>query len=149
MASQRQGAPPRARDGRRGAIRFLADRSGAYAVEFALVVPILLTLLFGSIEVARGIFVQGMLDYAVEQAARCASIDSTNCGSASAIASFASAQTSPLNIPATDFTATAPACGNLVSASYTFSFVGTFALIGGTAIFPSSITLTSSSCYPS
>ncbi|MGH7090117.1 MAG: hypothetical protein ACREFQ_14575, partial [Stellaceae bacterium] len=84
----------------------------------------------------------------VEQAARCASINSTTCGSASATATYASAQTAPLNIPAADFTASAPTCGNLVKANYTFKFVSTFALIGGTTLFPSSITLTSSSCYP-
>lgn len=127
---------------------FLADRSGSNAVEFALVVPLLVTMLFGIFEFARAVFVQGMLDYAVEQAARCASVNSATCGSASAIETYAAAQTSPLNIPSSNFTATTPSCGNQVTASYTLSFIGTLALIGGEAIFPTSITLTSSSCYP-
>lgn len=127
----------------------LANEEGTNAVEFALVVPLLVTLLFGIFEFARAVFVQGMLDYAVEQAARCASVASaTTCNSTSATASYAAGLTSPLNIPAGDFTASVQSCGNQVAASYNFAFVGTFALIGGKAVLPSSVTLTASSCYP-
>jgi Flp pilus assembly protein TadG len=135
-----------------GALRLLrrlgASNDGASAVEFALVAPILLTLLFGIFEFGRVLWTQGILDYAVEQAARCASIDTTNCGSSGAIKSYASALTTPLNLNTSVFTATTAACGNQVTASYPFNFIGTFALIGGNALFPTSVTLTSSSCYP-
>jgi Flp pilus assembly pilin Flp len=121
---------------------------GAEAVEFALIVPLLVTLLFGIFEFARAVWTQSVLDYAVEQAARCASVNTTACGTSSAIATFASQQTSPINVPAADFAATTPSCGHQVVASYTFNFIGTLALIGGQNIFPSSITLSSTSCYP-
>jgi Flp pilus assembly protein TadG len=128
--------------------RFCADERGSPAVEFALVAPILLALMFGIFEFGQAVWTQGILDYAVEQASRCASINATTCSTSAAIKTFAAQQTAPLNLPATTFTATTPACGNLVSASYVFSFVGTLPLIQGTALLPSTVTLTSSSCYP-
>jgi Flp pilus assembly protein TadG len=135
-------------------IRFLARLAAAKdgvmeLVEFALVLPMLVALIFGIYEFGLAVWTQGMLDYAVEQASRCASIASTTtCNSASAIKTYAAQQTAPLNLPTTVFSATTPTCGNLVSASYVFSFVGTMPIIQGTALFPTSITLTSSSCYP-
>jgi Flp pilus assembly protein TadG len=134
------------------ALRFLARlaaaKDGVQAVEFALVLPMLVALIFGIYEFGLAVWTQGMLDYAVEQASRCASINATTCSSATAIKSYASQQTAPLNLPTTVFSATTPTCGNLVSASYVFSFVGTMPIIQSTSLFPTSITLTSSSCYP-
>ena len=128
--------------------RLCADERGASAVEFALVAPLLIGLLFGIFEFGQAIWTQGILDYAVQQAARCASVNTITCGTSGAIKTYASQQTTPLSLPASVFSATTPSCGNLVSASYTFSFVGTLPLISGTALLPTSITLTSSSCYP-
>jgi Flp pilus assembly protein TadG len=129
--------------------RLVRSENGSNAVEFAIVVPLLLALFLGIFEFGRAVWVQGMLDYAVEQAARCASLsNSASCGTAAQIASYAAAQTSPLNIPAGSFAATTPACGNQVTATYIFSFIGTATLIGGSPLFPTSVTLTSSSCYP-
>lgn len=128
--------------------RLVTAKDGVQAVEFALVVPMLVALIFGIYEFGLAVWTQGMLDYAVEQASRCASINATTCSSATAIKSYAAQQTAPLNLPTTVFSATTPSCGNLVSASYVFSFVGTMPIIQSTALFPTSITLTSSSCYP-
>jgi Flp pilus assembly protein TadG len=135
----------------RHVIRFLArlaaDEDGQ-AVEFALVLPVMLGLILGIYEFGQAVWTQGMLDYAVEQAARCASVNATTCGTVSAIKTFASQQTVPLNLPVSTFSASTPACGNLVTASYVFNFIGTMPLIHGTALFPTSVTLTSTSCYP-
>lgn len=128
--------------------RLGADEQGSNAVEFALVAPLLIGLLFGIFEFGQAVWTQGILDYAVEQASRCASINTTTCNSSSAIETYAAQQTTPLSLPASVFSATTPSCGNLVSASYRFSFVGTLPLINGSALLPTSITLTSSSCYP-
>jgi Flp pilus assembly protein TadG len=127
--------------------RFAADTAGQ-AVEFALVLPMMLGLILGIYEFGQAVWTQGMLDYAVEQAARCASVNAVTCSTSAEIKTFASQQTVPLNLPTTVFSATTPACGNLVTASYVFSFLGTMPLIKGTALFPTSVTLTSSSCYP-
>jgi len=115
--------------------------AGSSAVEFAMVAPILILMLFGVFEFGRALWTQSMLDFAVEQASRCATINTTTCGSPSAIATYASQQTSPLNLPAATFTASSPACGNQVRASYAFTFITP-------QLFPYSITLTSQSCYP-
>jgi len=128
--------------------RLCADETGSNAVEFALVAPFLIGLLFGIFEFGRAVWTQGILDYAVEQASRCASVNATTCNTSTAIKSFAATQTAPLGLPSTVFSASTPACGNLVSASYVFNFVGTMPLVSNTGLFPTTITLTSQSCYP-
>lgn len=128
--------------------RILIDRKGSSAVEFALVAPILLAFMFGIYEFGQAVWTQGILDFAVEQAARCASINTTTCANATAIKSYAATQTAPLNLASSVFTATTPACGNQVTASYAFPFLGTMPLIDGTSIFPTSVTLTSTACFP-
>jgi Flp pilus assembly protein TadG len=135
---------------RRGLASFVRDESGASdAVEFALVGPLLVVFLLGIYEFGQAVWTQGILDFAVEQAARCATVNSTICGTANAIATYAAGLTSPLNLSSGVFTATTPACGNQVTASYVFNFVsiGTLPILNA-APFPTSVTLTSSSCFP-
>lgn len=114
---------------------------GSSAVEFAMVAPFLIAMLFGIFEFGRALWIQSLLDFAVEQASRCATINSTLCGTTSAIATYAAQQTVPLNLPAATFTASSPVCGHQVQASYAFNFITPH-------LFPYSITLTSQSCYP-
>ena len=59
--------------------RLLADRSGVTAVEFAIILPAMLTLICGSIEIGHLTFARLVLESAVVDAARIAtaSIDST------------------------------------------------------------------------
>jgi Flp pilus assembly protein TadG len=125
----------------RALCRFGRAEDGAGAVEFAIIVPILMSVFFGIFEFGRALWTQGVLDYAVEQAARCASINTTTCSSVSTIQTFAAAQTTPLNLATSIFTVTTPTCGHQVAASYPFAFVAT-------GLFSYSLTLTSTSCYP-
>jgi Flp pilus assembly protein TadG len=120
----------------------LVNESGATAVEFALTAPIFIALLFGIIECALALWTQFGLQYGVEAAARCATVDTTTCGSASAIASYAASNALGLTVPASTFTATTPSCGNLVQASYVYTFVTSYF---GTP----RVTLTAQSCFPS
>ena len=112
---------------------------GAAAVEFAIIAPVLLMLLLGIIEAGHSLWTQNALNYAVEQAARCASIDKNNCGSAAQVQTYA-ASVAGTDFGSSTFTVTAAACGNLVSASYPIlldiPYVG------------SALTLTAQSCYP-
>lgn len=48
----------------------LADRGGIAAVEFGMVLPVFLLLIFGTIEFSRVLWSQHALGYAAEQAAR-------------------------------------------------------------------------------
>ena len=119
----------------------LADESGATAVEFALTAPIFIMLLFGIIECGLALWTQFGLQYGTEAAARCASIDTTTCSSASATASYAASNALGLTVPASTFTATTPSCGNLVQASYVYTFLTSYF---GTP----RVTLTAQSCFP-
>jgi Flp pilus assembly protein TadG len=112
---------------------------GNVAVEFALIGPALLTLLFGTIEVSRAIWMQSALIYAVDQAARCAGIDTNRCGTPTQVQSYAAAE-SGAGFAITVFTASTAACGNLVTASYPMPLSVPFISL--------SVTLAARSCYP-
>ncbi|HUB95307.1 MAG TPA: TadE/TadG family type IV pilus assembly protein [Stellaceae bacterium] len=127
--------------------RFRSAVGGSNAVEFALVAPLLIGFLFAIYEVGLEIWTQGILDFAVEQAARCAAINTVACGTTSEIETYAASQTTPLDLASSVFTAATAACGYQVTASYSFVFIGEFP-INGSNLFPNSVTLTSSSCYP-
>jgi len=119
--------------------RALAERGGAAAVEFAMTVPILLTTMLGIVEFGRILWAQNALHYAVEQAARCASIDLTTCDNANDTKTYAST-VSAFTFPTSAFTVSTPSCGNQVSASYSFQFM--------TSLFGSGPTLTAQACFP-
>src|SRR5208282_5549257 len=126
--------------------RLHRDTHGGPAVEFALLIPFLILLFLGIFEFGRAIWVQGIIDYAVEQAARCASINSTTCGSTSATRTYAAGQAAPLPNGSSScpsgatcpvFTATQPSSGtcsgeNEVTATYAFNFlsVGSMPVFG-------------------
>lgn len=63
------------RDGR---LRFGKAVSGATAVEFALVAPVLILIIYGILELGRALFTQGVLDYAVQEGSRYAAAHSTS-----------------------------------------------------------------------
>jgi len=115
------------------------DQRGTTAVEMALVLPSLLLFLLGTIEFGRAIWIQSALNYAVAQAARCASNNTTTCGSASEIAAFAASR-SGANFATSVFTPTSSSCGNMVSASYPIQLNIPFGNY--------SITLTAQACFP-
>lgn len=122
-------------------LRSLAqDRSGGPTTEFAVVLPTMLLFIFGIIEVGHLMWTQTALVMAVEDASRCASVNSTICGNNGAIQTYAASRTWGMTIPASTFTVSQPACGYQVSASYPFTPI--------VAYIPFSITLTASSCFP-
>ncbi len=57
--------------------RFARCKDGATAVEFAILAPILLLMLFGTLETARFLYVQNTVEAATAAALRQAIIDST------------------------------------------------------------------------
>ena len=70
-------------------------QEGTTAIEFALVAPSLFLVLFGAIEFGRLMWTQSALHFAVEEAARCASVTPGLCGTASQIASYAAGTAPP------------------------------------------------------
>jgi Flp pilus assembly protein TadG len=118
------------------------DQRGTTALEFGLTAPVFFAFLFGVIEAGLLLWTQIGMQHSVEMAARCASVNSTICpsGNPSAIADYAARQAFGLSLPASSFGYSKPACGNLVSASYTFQFPAILNL--------SPLTLKAQSCFP-
>jgi Flp pilus assembly protein TadG len=118
---------------------FARDVAGNPAVEFGLLAPVILLFIFGIAEGGRLLWMLNALHYSVQEAARCASINKTTCGTATQIQSFAAGR-SGAEFSASVFTATVTGCGNRVSASYTMPLNIPF--------MTHSISLTAQSCYP-
>ena len=119
----------------------LSDSQGATAVEFGLTAPVFFAMLFGILEFAMLLWTQLGLQHATEMAARCASVNSSTCGSTANIQSFAAQQAYGLNPAPSTFTVSTPTCGNQVSASYTFAFVTSYFGVP-------TIALNAQSCFP-
>lgn len=98
-------------------------RRGATAVEAAFALPVLLLSLLGMLEMGRLGWTQSALNFAVQEAARCASLSSDTCGTAAATADFAAGRARGTNVPATAFTLTSEACGKQVKASFEYRLI--------------------------
>ena len=122
-------------------VGFAKARDGTTAVETAIVVPVFLLLLFAVIEAGLIFWTQTTLQFAVEAAARCAAVNTTQCGSASAIQSYAASQTPGMTVSGSSFIPSTQSCGSQVSISYTFNFI-----VSG--LFPGTMTLNATSCHP-
>ena len=119
--------------------KLMRNRFGGVAEEFALVATPLILLLLGTMELGRGLWIQNALNYSVEGAARCASIDVNNCNTQAQIQSYA-AGLAGAGFATSVFTPSTASCGNQVKASYPMTIDIPFASV--------SITLTAQSCYP-
>ena len=121
--------------------RFLHDGSGSSAVEFAMLSPIFFGIAFGVIDAGRLAWTQMTIEHAVESAARCASLQSSDCTSASQIQSYATTQAPGLGLSASVFSYSTPSCGAQVAASYKYYYLS--------PAFPRSYsTITAQACLP-
>jgi Flp pilus assembly protein TadG len=120
--------------------------SGVTAVEFALLLPFFVVLLFGIIEFGQVLFLQMALQHAVTEAARCATISGApgsapDCSSAGNVASYAATQAYGIAVATSAFSASNPSGYNCVNASYPFNVA--------IPLLPAmQLTLTAKSCYP-
>ena len=118
----------------------------AAAIEFAMVLPLILAFTFGIIEVGHLLWTIGALNMAVQDSARCVSVSNvstppaTLCDTQTHMQSYAVAHTWGMTVPASTFTLTSPACGYQVSASYPYT-----PIVG---YIPLSMTLSASACFP-
>ena len=120
--------------------RFGAATSGASAVEFALVLPAFVLLVLGSISAATLGFSVASMNYAVEEAARCAAVKKAACLTPADIAKYARAQyVGPAVSPV--FTYSTAGCGNTVTgtATYSLDLVPQF----------TNVPLSTAACHPS
>lgn len=107
---------------------FWRARDGAAAIEAAFVLPLTLMLLLGIMEIGRIAWVQSALNFAVEEAARCAVVRPDLCPGATQTAAYAVQKASPLVIPAGDIAVTQQACGTQVAAAVPYKFL-TWAIV--------------------
>lgn len=93
---------------------FLNDLSGVAAIEFALVAPAFLMLLFGTMSMSMMFFTNSSLHFAVEAAARCASVRTTVCRDRATTKAFAAANYFGLGVTPV-FTCSGRLCGGTAS----------------------------------
>jgi Flp pilus assembly protein TadG len=107
-------------------------------VEFALVLPALAMLVVGGLYTGLLMYSTAGLHNAVEQAARCYSVNVGKCNSASAAQTYAQSSYYGINTPT--FTASTEACGHQVSATMTF--------VLDAAVASWSVPLSATACFP-
>ena len=122
------------------------DRRGSAAIEMGLVAPALFTVLLGIGWFGYAFWLQNALDFAVTNAARCASIDTTTCDNVADTQSYA-ANASGASFDTSVFTVTLDtACfgtgshGNQVTGNYSLAPVIPFVSF--------TLNLSSQACYP-
>lgn len=119
--------------------RLFKCKQGAAAVEAAFALPVLLLALLGMLEMGRLGWTQSALNFAVQEAARCAAVNVVNCGTSAATADFAAQRARGANVPPAAFTLTSEACGKQVTARHDYRLILY-------PIFQASPTLTSRFC---
>ncbi len=127
---------------------------GAVAIEYGLIVPVLLLFTFGIMDMGRLLWTNITLSRATAAAARCGAVDQITCPNAGAIQTYAVTQAWGLNdVTTSTFAVTTPNCGGAqlgvqVVATYTFQFV--IPWFFGTAPYGSANTmpLSATACYP-
>ncbi len=118
---------------------FTRDEAGASAVEFALVMIPTILLTLGTINLCLIIYTVATLHFAVEDAARCASVKTTICNSTGATQTYAASKyVGPTVTPV--FAATTQGCGNQVVGTANFNF--------SSGVAQWTIPLSASACYP-
>lgn len=123
--------------------RFLRDTSGAAALEFGLAFPPFITLILGVLQVGYLLWIDGLLHYSVEEAARCSAIGSTTypCAGSGASNMVTTADSlfgmAVATIPKGTFGANSACTGSGLAASYSVNF-----------LLAAPVTVHASSCYP-
>jgi Flp pilus assembly protein TadG len=121
--------------------RLPAADEGATLVEYALVLPAFLGLVLGLMQLGAMAWTQAALNYAVQDAARCAAVRPDLCGAAADVQAYAAARLTGMNVKASAFTVSQLACGQDVRAQVSFDFVNS-------PFWTARPTLTAEACHP-
>src|ERR1700733_9378806 len=97
------------------------DCRGGAAVEMTLILPILVMMVFGIIELGRLAWAETVLHYAVAETARCRAIDTTTCGTDALAKSYAANLAYFMSLTSADFTVSTCTGGKQLSANYSFT----------------------------
>jgi hypothetical protein len=98
----------------------MACENASAAVEFAIVLPVVAMLMVATLFAGTLIFSAASLNDAVEQAARCYALGSSQCSNASTTQAYAQNRYRGTSHPT--FTATTLSCGYQVTGTLTFPF---------------------------
>jgi Flp pilus assembly protein TadG len=112
--------------------------SGTTAAEFGIVLPAVAALIVGGLYTGILVYSAAGLHNAVEQAARCYSVNVSECGSESATQTYAQNQYYGINSPT--FTASIQSCGHQVAATVTIPLIAVLASL--------SVPLSATACFP-
>ena len=116
------------------------DDKGSSTVEFAIISSAFLMMVIGGMYLSMLGYTASSLHHAVEAAARCQSINTTTCTSASTTQTYATSRFTNLTGKPATFVAAAATCGHKVTGSMTFTInKGTSSLgipLSATACFP-------------
>jgi Flp pilus assembly protein TadG len=124
----------------RAIVRFMADRGGAAAAEFALVLAPLILLTLGTINLCGMMYTASTLHYAAENTARWAAIKLTATPGTTpdvqtyGVSIYKGATATPT------FTQSNAGCGNTVVATANYNFT--------TGLTSSVVALSATACYP-
>lgn len=119
--------------------RFLHDTRAATAAEFALVVPVFLTLVFGTINAGLAMSAINQIHYAAERSARCLSVDvGGNC--AGDINVYAQSFYHGPGVTGLNFAASSQTCGNQVTGTAGYEILTGFS--------STAINISATACYP-
>lgn len=118
----------------------MRDTAATTAAEFALVVPVFLILVFGTINLGITFSAVSQIHYAAERAARCLSTNvSGNCAAGS-INTYAKSFYQGPSVTGLNFVATTGACGNKVTGTGSYQLV--------TGISATAVSISAKACYP-
>ena len=115
------------------------DRSGNAAVEMAFAAVPLCLFLFAIIGAGQTMWLQNALNASVAEAARCASVNPTLCGTEPDIQTYAANQAGA-EFDDAIFSWSRTACGNQVTATYPLALTVPFMTV--------SVNLSAQACYP-
>lgn len=124
----------------RARLRVRLGQRGAVAVEYAILLPVFLLFMLGAMDMGRLLWTQVTLDRFVQQAARCAVVTPTTCGTSAQIETFAATTNYGLSFSDADFSLTSPACGRQVSVTLPFKF--------SAPLISPEMNLSATACYP-
>jgi Flp pilus assembly pilin Flp len=119
--------------------KLFRDERGAAAVEYALVLPVFITLIIGALCLGSVAFAANGLHYAVQDAARCAAVKTTVCSNSSTTIAYAQSRYSGPKI-APVFTFSTAGCGHTVTGAGSYPLILAVATIH--------VPLSASACYP-
>ena len=127
---------------------FISADAGSIILEYGMLVPILMLLILGTMDIGRLIWTYTTLHRAVEASARCAAVNPAACGTPLQIAARAADEAWGLGVTPASFVALTQSCGAQVTAVYPFPFLVPGLGGAGPDILPNTITLTVTACYP-